>query len=127
MCEQETGIPLTGQRLVYKGEVLGAGTVSECGVSEDDFLVVVVVRSGAPPPTASPPPVLLHQRQQLPEEFSAGGSGGDGGGMEAPPALETVPPVELADLMQALATLGGTDLLRGLQAQRSARERQVNL
>lgn len=41
--DQETGIPLAGQRLVYKGEVLGSGSVSECGVNDDDFLVVVVV------------------------------------------------------------------------------------
>ena len=41
---QETGIPLAGQKLVYRGEILTTGTVQDCGISDDDFLVVIVVR-----------------------------------------------------------------------------------
>jgi len=40
---QETGIPLSGQKLVYKGEVLHSGCVNKL-IAEDDFLVVIVVR-----------------------------------------------------------------------------------
>ena len=45
MHQQETGIPLKGQKLIYKGEVLQTGSVQTCGISDDDFLVVVVARS----------------------------------------------------------------------------------
>ncbi|EKX47483.1 hypothetical protein GUITHDRAFT_106921 [Guillardia theta CCMP2712] len=45
MHQQETGIPLKGQKLIYKGEVLQTGSVETCGISDDDFLVVVVARS----------------------------------------------------------------------------------
>ena len=40
---QETGIPLQGQRLIYKGEELGSGSIEDKGFAEGDFLVVVVV------------------------------------------------------------------------------------
>ncbi len=41
---QDTGIPLAGQRLVFKGQELLTGTVAENGIMEGDFLVVVVVQ-----------------------------------------------------------------------------------
>jgi hypothetical protein len=45
---QDTGIPLAGQRLVFKGQELVTGTVAENGINEEDFVVVVVVQqSGA--------------------------------------------------------------------------------
>ena len=45
---QDTGIPLIGQRLVFKGQELVTGSVAENGINEEDFMVVVVVQpSGA--------------------------------------------------------------------------------
>lgn len=60
---QETGIPLTGQKLVYKGSVLHTGSVQECGIAEDDFVVVVVVRAvaAAVPPESGPVPASVQQ------------------------------------------------------------------
>jgi hypothetical protein len=41
---QDTGIPLNGQRLVFKGQELLAGNIDENGINEDDFIVVVVIQ-----------------------------------------------------------------------------------
>ena len=41
---QDTGIPLSGQRLVFKGQELLAGSIEENGIVEEDFIVVVVVQ-----------------------------------------------------------------------------------
>ena len=41
---QDTGIPLNGQRLVFKGQELILGSVEENGINEDDFIVVVVIQ-----------------------------------------------------------------------------------
>ena len=47
---QDTGIPLGGQRLVFKGQELVAGTVAGNGINEEDFIVVVVIQqSGVKP------------------------------------------------------------------------------
>jgi len=134
---QETGIPLDGQRLVYKGEVLGSGSVQECGLNEDDFLVVVVVRMPSrPSPTAAlgnpaeGQRSLMHARQLLPEtgheplgvaeRVFAGSAARDDLSVHTEPARQQVA-VELSDLVQALATtLGTREMMPSVPAQHSA-------
>ena len=122
---QETGISLAGQRLVYKGEVLHSGCVQDCGINEDDFLVVVVVR---PPELAETP------KPSKGQDFAGRGLGGEAAshahaqdatsfsgadGAAAPPRTEPTSaanvPVQLSELMHALARFSSVPHSGGLQ------------
>ena len=108
---QETGIPLAGQKLVYKGEVLHSGCVQDHCISEDEFLVVIVVRPAAHADAAT-------TEQDVPGQAPQGGQG-----LEAPSKrphaviVSDLPPpratdlsaaasvpVQLSELMHALAS-----------------------
>ena len=106
---QETGIPLAGQKLVYKGEVLQDGCVQDCGIVEDDFLVVVVVRPPASAGALSSDSVraegAVHARTQQPD-MSAIGSGLSRPGPQHAADLCNVEsvPVQLSELIHALSS-----------------------
>jgi hypothetical protein len=66
---QDTGIPLTGMRLVFKGQELVAGNVADNGINEDDFMVVIVVQqSGVKKSDIKPTHSKANSPQQRREE-----------------------------------------------------------
>jgi hypothetical protein len=107
---QETGIPLAGQKLVYKGEVLHSGCVQDHCIADDEFLVVIVVGPAARANAAKKESDAAGQTQQ-------GGQGLDAPSKrphdvlvsDLPPRAADLSaaasvPVQLSELMHALAS-----------------------
>jgi hypothetical protein len=107
---QETGIPLAGQKLVYKGEVLHSGCVQDHCIADDEFLVVIVVGPAARADAATKVSDAAGQTQQGSQGLDAPSKRPhDVLVSDLPPRAADLSaaasvPVQLSELMHALAS-----------------------